>query len=28
LRDAVTNEIITVLPDEEVKRKRIRVVPS
>jgi len=28
LRDALTNEIVTVLPDEEVKRKRIRVKMS
>ena len=28
LRDAVTNEILAVLPDEEVKRKRVRVIPS
>lgn len=28
LRDAVTNEIVSVLPDEVLKRKRIRVVPS
>ncbi|HYP88354.1 MAG TPA: hypothetical protein VEQ59_09370 [Polyangiaceae bacterium] len=27
-RDARTNEIVAVLPDELVKRKRIRVVPS
>jgi hypothetical protein len=28
LRDASTNEIVGSLPDEVVKRKRIRVVPS
>jgi hypothetical protein len=28
LRDAVSNEIVSSLPDEVVKRKRIRVVPS
>jgi len=28
LRDARTNEIVSVLPDELVKRKRIRVIPS
>jgi len=26
LRDAVTNEIVAVLPDEVVKRKRVRVI--
>jgi hypothetical protein len=25
LRDATTNEIVTVLPDEVIKRKRVRV---
>ena len=28
LRDASTNEIVAVLPDESVKRKRVRVTPS
>ena len=28
LRDAVSNEILTVLPDEPVKRKRIRQIVS
>ncbi len=28
LRDARTNEIVSILPDEPVKRKRVRGVPS